>query len=57
MAVFIEEVHVGDVAAVPTVDVAWGLEEHDKENSLCRADCGLRKRSSSQPKPPLLSSW
>lgn len=48
MAVFREEVHVGDVAAVSTVDVAWSLEKHDKEVSLCRADCALRKRLSSK---------
>lgn len=48
MAVFTEEVHVGDVAAVSTVDVAWSLEKHDKEKSLRRADCGPRKPPSTK---------
>lgn len=48
MAVFTEEVHIGDVAAVSTVDVAWSLEKHDKEKGLGRADCGLSKRLSSR---------
>lgn len=38
MAVFTEEVHVGDVAAVSPVDVAWSLEKYGKEGSLDGAD-------------------
>lgn len=48
MAVFTEEVYVGDVAAVSTVDVARSLEKHDKEKSLYRADRGLRKETPHQ---------
>lgn len=43
MTVFTEEVDVGDVAAVSAVDVAWSLQKRGKEESLYRADGGLRK--------------
>lgn len=38
MAVFTEEVDVGDMAAVSTIDVAWSLEKYGKEESLDGAD-------------------
>lgn len=38
MAVFTEEVDIGDMAAVSTVDVAWSLEKYGKEESLDGGD-------------------
>lgn len=50
MAVFAEEVDIGDVAAVSTVDVAGSLEKHSEEESLYRAACGLREGLNSRPR-------